>query len=183
MLDYQVISKKPVVTIVNGDEENTMYDLLVPTFNGHMEKRGFPILVTPPYVARPDLVSLAVYGSDRYADILCKTNGVSNPFELNAGMILWCPQPDELVNYVTGVQKISSSLVAPKASKSTRYNSNGTPKTPVVGVGTNIGKAIGEIGESLNNKKKAKNERRSSSEQTITDENYIIDKSLGIIIY
>ena len=33
------------------------------------------------------------------------------------------------------------------------------------------------------NLRKYKNERRSPADQTITDRNYIIDRSLGIVIY
>ena len=54
------------------------------------------IEVIEDYVARPDLISLAVYGTDKYADIICKINGISNPFELNTGMILLIPSLSNL---------------------------------------------------------------------------------------
>ena len=43
------------------------------------------------YIARPDLISLDAYGDPMFADVICKLNGISNPFELNMGMILVIP--------------------------------------------------------------------------------------------
>lgn len=48
------------------------------------------------YIARPDLVALDHYGDEQYTDIICKLNGISNPFELNAGMLLVLPVFNEL---------------------------------------------------------------------------------------
>ena len=49
--------------------------------------------VTEKYIARPDLLSKDVYGDSLYSDLLCKLNGISNPFELNVGMLLVIPSP------------------------------------------------------------------------------------------
>ncbi len=43
------------------------------------------------YTARPDLLSLDLYGDERYADILCKLNGISNPYELAEGQYMLIP--------------------------------------------------------------------------------------------
>lgn len=43
------------------------------------------------YTARPDLLSLDLYGDEMYADILCKLNGISNPYELMAGQYILVP--------------------------------------------------------------------------------------------
>ena len=40
------------------------------------------------YEGRPDLLSLDLYGDERYADVICKLNGVSNPYELAEGQYL-----------------------------------------------------------------------------------------------
>lgn len=56
--------------------------------------------VTEEYIARPDLLVKSVYGSNEYTDIICKLNGISNPFELNKGMLLVMPSPDCLLNFV-----------------------------------------------------------------------------------
>ena len=57
--------------------------------------------VTDRYIARPDLISLDAYGDADYADVVCKLNGISNPFELNKGMILILPSPECVIDFVT----------------------------------------------------------------------------------
>jgi len=52
------------------------------------------------YIARPDLISLDAYGDPLFADIICKLNGISNPFELNMGMTLIVPSPNDIINFV-----------------------------------------------------------------------------------
>lgn len=47
---------------------------------------------------RIDLISLAAYGSDEYADILLKYNGISNPFTINTNDILLIPTLDTVEN-------------------------------------------------------------------------------------
>ena len=47
---------------------------------------------------RIDLVSLAAYGTDEYADILLKYNGISNPFTLNTNDVLLVPTLDTVLN-------------------------------------------------------------------------------------
>ncbi len=58
------------------------------------------VKISADYVARPDLVSLKAYNDDSYADIICKLNGISNPFELNEGDVLVLPSFDELHNFI-----------------------------------------------------------------------------------
>jgi hypothetical protein len=47
-------------------------------------------------VARPDLLSYSLYSDDGYGDLLCKLNGIQNPFELNTDMVMMCPAPSDL---------------------------------------------------------------------------------------
>ena len=56
--------------------------------------------VTERYIARPDILSKDIYGDVLYSDLLCKLNGISNPFELNKGMLLIIPSPDEITNFM-----------------------------------------------------------------------------------
>lgn len=56
--------------------------------------------ITNKYIARPDLLSFDIYGDTIYSDLLCKLNGISNPFELNEGMILVIPSPDCIMNFM-----------------------------------------------------------------------------------
>jgi hypothetical protein len=61
----------------------------------------FEILeVTERYIARPDLLSKDIYGDSIYSDLLCKLNGISNPFELNEGMIMVIPSPDCIMDFM-----------------------------------------------------------------------------------
>jgi hypothetical protein len=109
------------------------------------------------YVARPDLISLAMFGSDKYADIICKVNGISNPFELNEDDVLLIPNIEYLNDCLNKNREASEVIKDPQND------------------------FIQPI--DINNRQKKKNERRSPNEQTIGDSNYIIDKSLGIVFY
>lgn len=57
------------------------------------------IEVTKDFVARMDLISYHIYGTDKFSDVLCKLNGISNPFELNEGMSLVIPELSDLVGF------------------------------------------------------------------------------------
>ena len=70
-----------------------MVDLGSPTFHIPDTFRGAMYEVEPSQIARPDLLSYDLYGDELYADILCKLNGISNPLELNEGMIIIIPSP------------------------------------------------------------------------------------------
>ena len=153
MLNYKLINSKPLITI-NG----TSYkDLLARTFNGDKSYYSQVVIVNKYYVARPDLISLAVYGDDKYADIICKINGISNPFELNEDDILLMPNIEYMDDCLN--KSISSSDIIKDA------------KNDVIQF------------IDTNNKQKQKNEKRSPNEQVIGDSNYIIDKSLGVVFY
>lgn len=52
------------------------------------------------YIARPDILSKDVYGDVIYADLLCKLNGISNPFEMNTGMLIILPSPDDIMDFM-----------------------------------------------------------------------------------
>lgn len=153
MLDYRIINYKPTVT--RNNEE--YLDLLCDVFNKDELITGYPIIVNEYYVARPDLVSLAVYGDDRYGDIICKVNGISNPFELNEDDMIFIPNID-YINDCVKASKINSDFI-------------NDPKTDTIEL------------KDTNNYQKKKNEVRSPNEQTLGDDNYIIDKSLGVVFY
>lgn len=59
------------------------------------------VKVSQSMVARPDLLSYNLYSDDSYGDLLCKLNGVQNPFELNEGQIMICPAPSDLWKFFT----------------------------------------------------------------------------------
>lgn len=51
--------------------------------------------VTKQYVMRPDLISLAFYGSENYADFIMKYNDISNPFSINEDDVLVIPNREQ----------------------------------------------------------------------------------------
>lgn len=62
------------------------------------------ITVSKEFIARPDLISQYIYGSDIYQDVLCKLNGISNPFELNEGDELIIPEEVDIHNFYYAYQ-------------------------------------------------------------------------------
>jgi hypothetical protein len=42
-------------------------------------------------VMRPDLISYKFFGTDKYADAICKVNGIYNPFSIEEGKVLVIP--------------------------------------------------------------------------------------------
>lgn len=120
--------------------------------------------VTEDYIARPDLISYDAYGDSMYADVLCKLNGISNPFELNEGMTLIIPSPDNIMDFV--VIPSSSEYESESVDKyNGDYNSNNS---------TNTGGAI--VG-------KTKQSKRKANEAIIGDSRFKINTADGIVIY
>lgn len=156
MLNYKILLAKPTIYKNTGDGVEEIKDLLSPVLSDEHKTlyNGRVVQVEADYICRPDLVSLAVYGSDEYADILCKLNGISNPFELNEGMLLYIPDISYIYNFVK----------------------RGNPCPEVKNESDNLSSA-----KKTNQKKK--NEKRSPAEQIIGENTFIIDKSLGIVYY
>ncbi len=192
MLDYNILSQKPDITVVKNGEYVTYKDLLSQTYNGNFIQGGRIVYVEKYYTARPDLISLAVYGDDKYGDIICKINGISNPFELNEGMYLYTPDIGIVSKLFTGT-KIGDDIldefksIKPNKQFSINYNSNYKGNSTSSGDGRNRKSGNTGTQETIDKQRKDlrkyKNERRSPADQTITDRNYIIDRSLGIVIY
>ena len=154
MLDYLILEKKPNIQI--GDEYGK--DLLYKTVDLEKNYSGGFLEVNEYYIARPDLISLACYGTDKYGDIICKVNGISNPFELNQGMVLFIPTY-ESINNILDV-KTNSSLKTQKLEDA--------DEIAII------------LREGI---QKAKNEKRTPANQIVGDKNFIIDKSLGLVFY
>lgn len=180
MLEYKILGNKATTRLVKNGEVFNCVDLLSDTYVRNIGISGNPIIVNEYYVARPDLISQAMYGSDKYADILCKINGISNPFELNEDMMIFCPTIDYLTKLIKS-DVPASSLINNNASKASGQNSNGTFENNIQNKLTNKNEST--IEKQHDQLQKLKTERRSPGDQTIDDNNYIIDKSLGIVIY
>lgn len=98
-LNHPVLENKTIIKCdyLSGER---IYNLLDQTFE--MPEKGFQfniLKVTEEYVARPDLISLDAYGSTIYTDVICKLNGISNPFELNEGMEIVIPEPSYIDDF------------------------------------------------------------------------------------
>lgn len=155
-LNYSILANKPKIKLPdNNGNLVECIDLLPDTIshtsiNPHCQK----CIVNEHYVARPDLISLAFYGTDEYADIICKINGISNPFELNEDDMLSIPLLEDILDY-NKVNKNRSELITNSST----------------------------IARSSTSNQKELNKKRSSNEQIVGDKNYVIDKSLGLIFY
>lgn len=152
MLNYRIIENK---SIINNKGEKYI-DLLSNTFDKSIIPRGELLIVNKYYIARPDLISLACYGTDEYADIICKLNGISNPFEMNENDILFIPEIDYLHNCIFNKGHTQSDIIKEESD---------------------------EIYVNESTYQKKKNEKRSPNEQTIGEKTFTIDKSLGIVFY
>ena len=96
-LDYLVLNQK---TKIHSDYlGEDVYNMLDYTFEIPYNYSYNIFIVTREYIARPDLISLDAYGDTMYTDIICKLNGISNPFELNEGMKIIVPTPDSIYNF------------------------------------------------------------------------------------
>lgn len=151
MLNYRIINYKPKVTR-NGI---TFIDLMGKNFTPVEGVDGDFIIVNKYYVARPDLISLAVYQTDSYADIICKVNGISNPFEMNEDDILFLPHVDYMANCVKYAGESSDFIESEDE----------------------------EIKKISKSNKKRFDEIRGSNELIEGEDNFIIDKSMGLVFY
>lgn len=161
MLDYNTLENKAHIRNIDSDtgQVSEYIDLLSKVVDQDFEIQdqgnSHIVAVNEYYIARPDLISLAIYGTDKYADVICKFNGISNPFELNQGMLLLCPSQGDLQRYfMNGKSGGASELI------------------------TNNSDIIAK-----KNNAKLKSEQRSPAEATIEDRNYVIDKSAGLVFY
>ncbi len=97
---------------------------------------------------RIDLVSIAAYGTDKYADLLMKYNNISNPFTLNADDILFIPTMDTIENEL----KPTVSKSASNAEKIRNYHKY-----------IDKNKLPGNIGSENNNKTIKKSEYKEAN--------------------
>lgn len=87
--------QNPLLTYKSELKSNVLdtqiINLLDKTFQMPDDFQYNVIEVTEGFIGRMDLISKQVYGDTKYQDVLCKLNGISNPFELNAGTVLVLP--------------------------------------------------------------------------------------------
>ena len=81
------------------------------------------------YIGRPDIISIDAYGDPMFADIICKLNGISNPFELNVGMKLIIPSPSIVFDFaqpapMDEIDSKDNKLVPSPKNKSQKRQAN-----------------------------------------------------------
>ena len=106
-----------------------IYNLLDQTFRIPDDFNFQVLKVTDEYVARPDLISYDAYGDTMYTDLICKLNGISNPFELNDGQRLILPDisylSDFFINPPTDEKEGNDVIVpVPKSKQSKKRKAN-----------------------------------------------------------
>ena len=150
MLEYKILDYKNIV-YRNGE---SYIDLMSDSFiSPPKDVAGKILMVNEYYVARPDLISLAVYGNDSYADIICKINGISNPFELAENTLLFLPEMEYMLEVCKSAQP--SEFVGDESESPLK----------------------------IKNYQKKKDEKRTPAEMVEGEKNYVIDKSLGMVFY
>lgn len=108
MLFHTVLNNKE---IIKSDWLNdNVINLNDSTFHIPKSYQYDVIEVSERYIARPDLISNDVYGDTIYTDLLCKLNGISNPFELNEGMLLIIPSIDSIMDFMKTVSVSESDI-------------------------------------------------------------------------
>lgn len=95
MLVNSILAQKPEIHSDYCDEDIIHLGAMTYMPISQINFRVFT--VSKEHVARPDLISKFAYGDEMYADIICKMNGISNPFELNEGMRIAIPDLDDII--------------------------------------------------------------------------------------
>lgn len=121
-MNYQVLENKN--TRFDRRHKETIKDMLTLTYiiPDRLEYMFFK--VTPEYVARPDLICLAQYGTDDYVDVICKFNGISNPYELNEGDIIALPSSSDVRRFIYNLDDIEQTFEASNEDKPTPKKKN-----------------------------------------------------------
>ena len=123
-------------TVYNSKYLNeNIYNLLDKTFEIPDDFMFDVIKLNPNYIARPDLLSYDLYGTDEYMDIICKINGISNPFEMNGEDTIVVPSASDISKF--NIQPILLETDEDKnkynAPKSKQKNEKRKPNETVIG--------------------------------------------------
>lgn len=163
-MESLILNRKQKFYSIYLDEE--IIDLLSKTFEIPDNYSCDIIEVTEPYVARPDLLANDILGDEDYGEIICKINGISNPYEMNTGMLLVVPNVvdmDEFTVFPSTKWKQSKSDTeasfdqSNESAGSSSYNTSPTSKQ--------------------------KTEKRKPNEAVVGDSRFNIDPVSKIVIY
>lgn len=108
------------------------------------------------YEGRPDLLSLDIYGDEMYADLICKLNGISNPYELAVGQYLLIPSLSAVDNFFISPAQAWMEPITPQDA---------------------------EVAQRLIPTLKKKTEKRKPNEAIVGDKRFNIDPISKIVIY
>ena len=118
------IDNKPIIRDKNG---YSLLDLTVSIFNKQSSATAMQAYRIPEaYAMRPDLISMAVYNTTEYAEIILKYNGISNPFSLNPGDIIMIPDIDDALS------AINTNLISDKDNTIDGAKFIDTDKNPTI---------------------------------------------------
>ena len=167
-----------------------MVDLLSTTYTMPENFNATIITVGPDEVARPDLLSKILYSDEMYADILCKINGISNPYELNEGMKIVCPSMEDLNRFIVHPSQswrevnIGSNLSPLYLSG--EDNSLGKEASMVPEDSPAVVRRMGDGGSKISTSmpvQKAKTKKHRPSESLIGDKRFSIKGAENVVIY
>lgn len=133
MLRHPIFENKTKIPSKQAGEE--LFNMLDKTFQIPSEYAFQIVEVTSDFIARPDLISRLYYNTEIYTDILCKLNGISNPFELNEGMRLVIPEQYELYKfyYNESASELDSSTTQSNTPVAKNKTDKRKPNEAVVG--------------------------------------------------
>lgn len=101
-IDIKPLFKKPNGDVIK-DLTKSIFDLSNDTY---VAINAYTI--PKEYAMRPDLVSLAVYNTIEFAEIILKYNGISNPFSLNEGDVIIVPDINAVKELLKSEESYSS---------------------------------------------------------------------------
>jgi len=98
------LDSKPIVT---RDDKTQIKDLTATMFDlATMNYVKYNVYRVPAeFAMRPDLIAGAVYNNSKYAEIILKFNGISNPFSIQGDDIILIPNLDSAQKLVKNTQK------------------------------------------------------------------------------
>lgn len=126
MLISKILRVKRLFTISTGEQ---IVDLISSTFSfGDSNTTMGPTIVNEEEVMRPDRLSERLYADQGYWDRILKFNGISNPFSLGFGEVLFAPPamslekmavpPKTVVDKgVEPAKKNESTVIKPKSAQ------------------------------------------------------------------
>lgn len=94
MLRLGILYTKP---LFKRDDNEILLDLTLSSIKyTDLPRVTGSVLITREYQMRPDLVAKGVIGDDTQLDLLLKYNGISNPYSIEEGQILYVPDMDDM---------------------------------------------------------------------------------------